>query len=81
VPHNEETGTARTIRLPRDLWEALDTDAKRCKRTSIKQLEALLTQWYTADNVELQFKPEVSAQKSAPRRKTTRMDNIGQIHR
>jgi hypothetical protein len=36
----------RSIHLPVWLWEFLDKDAKRCKRSATKQLEALLTLCY-----------------------------------
>jgi hypothetical protein len=36
----------RSIHLPIWLWSALDKDAKRCKRSSTKHLEALLTLCY-----------------------------------
>lgn len=45
--------TPRSIRFPKTLWQALDTDAKRCKRSSVKQLEALLTTYYEIGNVEI----------------------------
>ena len=71
-PHKE---IARSIRLPQKLWEALEVDAKRCKRSSVRQLEALLTKWYALHSVELQFEPgssndssvESRASRSAPR--------------
>jgi hypothetical protein len=50
---NEEL-KPRSIHLPAWLWELLDKDAKRCKRSSTKQLEALLTLCYEPEaNLEI----------------------------
>ncbi|HEX8568200.1 MAG TPA: hypothetical protein VF648_21345 [Pyrinomonadaceae bacterium] len=46
----------RSIRFPQELWDALDRDAERCKRSSQKQLEALLMTYYEIDNVEIDKK-------------------------
>lgn len=45
---------ARSIRLPERIWDALDADAERCRRSSQKHLEALLVSFYNMDNVEIQ---------------------------
>jgi hypothetical protein len=45
---NEET-KPRSIHLPAWLWDALDRDAKRCKRSATKQLEAFLTLCFDPD--------------------------------
>ena len=44
---------ARSIRFPKRLWDAIDEDAKRCRRSSLKQMEALLTVYYDLDNIEI----------------------------
>lgn len=49
----QETEVARSIRLPQKIWDALEADAKRCKRSAVKQLEALLTKLYLIDDVEI----------------------------
>lgn len=57
----------RSIRFPKSLWEALDNDAKRCKRSSVKQLEALLTVYYELGNVEINEEKMIrSKQKQSP---------------
>jgi hypothetical protein len=43
----------RTIRLPAKLWNAIDRDAVRCKRSSVKQVETLLTNYYKLENTEI----------------------------
>jgi predicted DNA-binding protein len=43
----------RSIRFPRKLWEAIDQDAKRCRRSSVKQLEAILLSYYEIEDVDL----------------------------
>ncbi len=45
---NEET-KPRSIHLPIWLWDELDKDAKRCKRSATKQLEAFLTLCFDPD--------------------------------
>jgi hypothetical protein len=50
---NFETEKARSIRLPESLWDALDADAARCRRSSQKHLEALLLTFYEMENVEI----------------------------
>ena len=44
---------ARSIRLPKRVWDALDKDAARCRRSSVKQLEALLITFYDLEDVEI----------------------------
>lgn len=41
----------RSMRLLPEVWRALDADAKRCKRSSVKQLEALLATYYGLEDV------------------------------
>ena len=58
---NEEL-KPRSIHLPAWLWELLDKDAKRCKRSSTKQLEALLTLCYDPEaNLEIDKQTVASA--------------------
>ena len=43
----------RSIRFPEKLWNAIDVDAKRCKRSAVKQMEAVLTAYYGLDEVNI----------------------------
>lgn len=43
----------RTFYFSKTLWLKLDSDAKRCGRSSVKQLEAILKTYYGAEDVEL----------------------------
>ncbi len=43
----------RTFYFERDLWEKLDEDAKRCLRSSTKQMEAILKTYFETEDVEL----------------------------
>jgi hypothetical protein len=43
----------RSIRFPKELWDAIDEDAQRCRRSSVKQMEAVLTAYYGLEDVEL----------------------------
>jgi hypothetical protein len=36
----------RTVRMPQWIWDALDREAQDCKRSSVKQLETVLTVYY-----------------------------------
>lgn len=36
----------RSIRFPRNLWDAIDQDAKRAKRSAVKQMEVVLSIYY-----------------------------------
>ena len=50
---NEEP-KPRSIVLPTYVWEALDQDAGRCRRSATKQIEAILVRYYNLEpNVEL----------------------------
>lgn len=50
----EETGyKAKSIRLPKELWEALEADAGRCVRSDNGQIQAILTVYYQMGDVEL----------------------------
>jgi hypothetical protein len=43
----------RTFYFEKSLWSRLDEDAKRCGRSSVKQLEAILKTYYQVGDVEL----------------------------
>ena len=43
----------RTFIFEKSLWSRLDDDAKRCGRSSVKQLEAILKTYYQVEDVEL----------------------------
>ncbi|MDQ3750440.1 MAG: hypothetical protein M3367_15705 [Acidobacteriota bacterium] len=43
----------RTFYFEKELWTKLDDDAKRCGRSSVKQLEAILKTYYGVADVEL----------------------------
>lgn len=43
----------RTFYFEKSLWSRLDDDAKRCGRSSVKQLEAILKTYYSVGDVEL----------------------------
>ena len=45
--------TPRSIRFPDRLWSAIDSDAKRCKRSAVKQMEAVLALYYEIEDVEI----------------------------
>jgi hypothetical protein len=45
---NEEPKT-RSVILPVYLWEVLDKDAKRCRRSATKQIEAILVRYYNLE--------------------------------
>lgn len=44
----------RSIKLPEFVWDALDADAERCRRSSQKQIEALLVTFYEIADVEIE---------------------------
>lgn len=44
---------ARTVRFDAKLWDEIDRDAQRCMRSSVKQMEAVLSAYYRLRNVEL----------------------------
>lgn len=48
-----DTEVARSIRLPKRVWDALDAEAARCRRSSVKQFEALLVSYYGLEDVEI----------------------------
>jgi len=43
----------RTFYFEKELWAKLDEDAKRCLRSSTKQMEAILKTYFGAEDVEL----------------------------
>lgn len=45
--------TARTVRFPDALWAAIDRDAVRCRRSSVKQMEAVLMAVYDLESIEI----------------------------
>lgn len=50
---NEEP-RKRSVILPEYLWEVIDKDADRCRRSATKQLEVILLRYYQLEaNIEL----------------------------
>jgi hypothetical protein len=43
----------RTFIFEKDLWERLDDDARRCLRSSTKQMEAILKTYFRLADVDL----------------------------
>ena len=43
----------RSIRFPQWLWDEIDRDAQRCKRSSVKQMEAILAAYYRGEVEEI----------------------------
>lgn len=43
--------TPRSIRFPRVLWDAIDAEAKKCRRSSVKQMEVVLSAYYGLDDI------------------------------
>ncbi len=61
----------RSIRFPKQLWKVVDEDAKRCKRSAVKQLEAILTSYYGLEDIRidrerLQLIGELSGKSNKP---------------
>src|SRR6185503_2742917 len=54
IPRMTKEPVGKLIKLSEATWNALAADAERCKRSSTKQLEAILTAYYGLDNVELE---------------------------
>lgn len=52
-PQEVKAERPRSIRLPDVFWDALADDARRCKRSSQKQLEAILATLYNIEDVEI----------------------------
>jgi len=43
----------RTFYFEKELWARLDEDAKRCLRSSTKQMEAILKTYFETEDVDL----------------------------
>lgn len=44
----------RSIRLSADIWQVVDEDARRCRRSAVKQIEAILVRYYDLEpSIEL----------------------------
>lgn len=69
---NEEL-KPRSIHLPAWLWAELDKDAKRCKRSATKQLEAFLTLCYDPDADLEMNKEKIAAAYHAISQKRTKV--------
>jgi hypothetical protein len=65
----DDNRESRLIRMPPEVWVALDQDAARCRRSSTRQLEAVLVAYYGLEDVNLKDLSSVpgSAQYSAAR--------------
>lgn len=54
----------RSIRFPQSLWDRIDRDAERCKRSAVKHMEALLETYYRlSESVELNSEAMSEARK------------------
>lgn len=60
----------RSIRFPQSLWDAIDRDADRCKRSSVKQMESVLSEYYGLASVELDRETIKNMQASGARTAT-----------
>lgn len=49
----EKDEKVKLIPFTRELEEAIEADAKRCRRSFVRQVEAVLTTYYGIDNVEV----------------------------
>jgi hypothetical protein len=49
----DNTEKPRSIRFPEWLWDEIDRDAVRCKRSAVKQMEAVLAAYYRGDSFSL----------------------------
>jgi hypothetical protein len=58
----------RTFYFDRDLWAKLDDEAKRCLRSSTKQLEAILKTYYGVEDVELDKESLEMLEEIAPKK-------------
>lgn len=61
----------RTFNFPKTLWAKLDEDAKRCRRSSVKQLEAILMAYYNMEDVEIDSARLVMLGQVAPQSPTS----------
>ncbi|MFM8394935.1 MAG: hypothetical protein ACKOB4_13530 [Acidobacteriota bacterium] len=52
------------IKLPDLLWETLDNDAHRCRRSTTKQIEAILISYYELDDVGLDVEKVTTIRKA-----------------
>ena len=43
----------RSIRFPQWLWDEIDRDALRCKRSAVKQMEAIFSAYFRGDTTGL----------------------------
>jgi hypothetical protein len=60
----------RSIRLPQFVWEALDVDAARCRRSAVRQIEAILVRYYDlVADIELNEEKLSQAAKSVSRKR------------
>lgn len=63
------TGKPRSIRFPTDLWEAIDEDAKKCNRSSLKQMETILSAYYGLRYAEVDLETlRIIREEQQPRR-------------
>jgi hypothetical protein len=54
IPHKtDDYLQSRSIRMAPEVWEALDQDARRCNRSAVKHIEALLATYYGIWDVEI----------------------------
>lgn len=57
----------RTFYFEKELWTKLDDDAKRCLRSSTKQMEAILKTYFNVEDVDLNSAGLEMLGKLAPR--------------
>ncbi len=54
---NEKDEKVKLIPFTRRLEEAIETDARRCRRSFVRQVEAVLMTYYGIDDVEVDRAP------------------------
>ena len=74
----DETERPRSVRLPQWLWDELDRDAARCKRSSVKQLETLLTAYYrgTVETLDIEKLDKLTGRLTPTQTRTAPIDHV-----
>jgi hypothetical protein len=60
----------RQLRLRKDLWDLVDADAERCKRSANRHIEALLEAYFQATDINVNMKALAIAGELMPNSKT-----------
>ena len=75
----DEKEKLKLISFTKELEQAIEADAKRCRRSFVRQVEAVLTTYYGIENVEVDRERIESVVKDSKKTMPGKLEIIGEL--